>query len=163
MFSSTKDILSFGSAILENKLLSPRKTRAWLQPDAHLPSFGQAVGGPWEIFRGDKLTSDDRIIDVYTKSGDMSLYHAYLALVPEYDLVISVLVGGLEVSMDLYARSRILSAAVSAFVLAMEQAAREEASSKSGQVGRYADNKTDSTLVLELDDGPGLRVTEFTV
>lgn len=163
MWSSSNDILSFGSAILSNKLLSKRKTRACLQPDAFVSSFGQAVGGPWEIMRGDKLTSDNRIIDVYTKSGDMSLYHAYLALVPEYDLVISVLTGGLEVSKDPFARSRLLSAAVSAFVPAMEQAAREQASSKDGQAGRYADNKTDSTLVLELDDGPGLRLTEFTV
>lgn len=163
MFSSTNDLLSFGSAILDHELLSSSKTKAWLHPVALLPSYGQAIGGPWEIFRSENLTSDNRIIDVYTKSGDMGLYHAYLALVPEYDLVISVLVGGLEVSTDRYARSRVLSAAVSAFVPAMEQAAREEASCETGQVGTYTDEETDSKLVLELDEGSGLLIKEFSV
>lgn len=163
MFSSTNDILSFGSAILSYDLLSARKTKAWLQPSAFVPSLGQAVGAPWEIYRSDDLTSDGHTVDVYTKSGDLGLYHAYIALVPEYDLVISVLTGGSEVTQDHAARTRILSAVVSSFMPALEQAAREEVSSGHGQVGTYADTKTNSTLVLELNEGPGLLVTEFTV
>lgn len=163
MFSNTVDLLAFAEGILTNSFLSPRRTRQWLKPDTHTSSWGSSVGAPWEILRSDTITADGRLIDVYTKSGDLGLYHAYLALIPDYDIVISILTGGVEVSADQYANTKIFSAVVEALIPAVEQAGREEASSAGGLVGTYTDTSTGSSITLELDAGPGLLITNFTV
>ena len=71
MFSNTVDMLAFSEAILSNKLLSPIETRKWMKPISHTSSLGYSVGAPWEILRSNTLTKDRRVIDVYTKSGDL--------------------------------------------------------------------------------------------
>lgn len=158
MFSNTIDVLAFGEAILTNKLLSPRQTREWLKPATHTASWGMSVGGPWEIMRSDNITTDGRIVDVYTKSGDLGTYHAMMALVPDYDIVIAILLGGPEVAYDAY-----LSAVVKALVPAIEQAGREETSDQGGFTGTYADRESNSSMTFSIDKGPGLVIDSFNV
>lgn len=162
MFSSTTDLIAFGQAILDHSLLSPVKTRQWLQPNAHTTSLGFSVGSPWEIGRSDTLTVDGRTVDVYTKTGDLGLYHAIIALVPDYDLVVAVLTGGLEVSAEAATRSIVASAVLEALVPALEQAGREEVV-KAGYAGTFVDKAGNATLVLNTDNGPGLVIESFTV
>ena len=158
MFSNTVDILAFGDAILTNKLLSTVQTRKWLKPASHTSSWGMSIGAPWEIMRSDNITSDKRIVDVYTKSGDLGLYHAMLALIPDYDIVISILTGGAEVSYTPF-----LNVVIKGLVPAIEQAGREEVSSENGLTGTYVDHESNSNLTLSLDDGPGLVIDSFNV
>ncbi|KAK5659943.1 hypothetical protein OQA88_13408 [Cercophora sp. LCS_1] len=162
MFSSTTDLIALGQAILDHRLLSPAKTRQWLQPNAHTTSLGFSVGSPWEIGRSDTLTADGRTIDVYTKTGDLGMYHAVIALVPDYDLVVAVLTGGLEVSQEAATRTVVASAVLEALLPALEQAGRAEAVA-SGYVGTFVDEKENATLILNTDNGPGLVVESFTV
>ncbi|KAH7327792.1 beta-lactamase/transpeptidase-like protein [Stachybotrys elegans] len=159
MFSTSKDLISFAEAIYGNRLLSPRATRQWMKPETHTSSWGYSVGAPWEILRTDNITADGRLIDVYTKSGDLGLYHAYMAIVPDYDISISVITAGAEVSFDPYSRSRFLSAVVRALIPAVEQAGREE----NTMVGTYFQESTNSTLEITMDDGPGLVISSFSV
>jgi hypothetical protein len=161
MFSSTNDLLAFAEAILEYRVLSPRKTREWLQPTTHTTSMGFSVGAPWEINRSDNLTVDGRTIDVYTKTGDLGLYHGVVALVPDYDIVATVLTGGPEVTVA-NTRITVLSAVLRALVPAVEQAGQEEAA-KAGYVGSFVDEATNSSLVLKVDRGPGLVIESLTV
>jgi hypothetical protein len=49
---------------------------------------------PWEIFRLTHLTLQPRPIDVYAKSGSLPGYAAYVALVPGYEVGITVNTAG---------------------------------------------------------------------
>jgi hypothetical protein len=160
MFSSSKDLVAFGEAILEHRLLSSRKTRQWLQPQAHISATSFSVGSPWEISRSDTLTTDGRTIDIYTKTGDLGLYHGVLALVPDYDIVVSVLTGGPEVTVESASRTIILSAVLEALVPAFERAGRDETAA-TGYVGTFTDQRTNSTIILKTDTGPGLVIGSF--
>lgn len=203
MFSSTRDLLRLGHSILTSRLLPPPLTRAWLHPLSHTSSPGQSVGAPWEILRADSLLSSsgglassrggangrksrnrNRIIDVYTKTGDLGLYHAHLALLPSHDLVASVIVAGGSVSADSIARTKLLSETLRGVVPAVERAGRDEARRR--YVGRYADEGSNSTLSITMnsnnnneksgrhksgeggddeneDDGTGLILSDFSV
>jgi hypothetical protein len=163
MFSNTVDLLAFAEGILNNRFLSPRETRQWMKPAVHTSSWGFSIGGPWEILRSDNITTDGRLIDVYTKTGDLGTYHGILGIVPDYDIVISVLTGGVEVTMDAHARAKIFSAIVSNLLPALEQAGKDEVAAAEGYVGTFTDEDTNSTITLEIDDGPGLVITEFNV
>lgn len=162
MFSSTNDLIAFASAIHTNKLLPAAETRAWMKPDAHTSSVGVSVGASWEILRSDNITADGRLIDVYTKSGDLGLYHALLGIVPDYDVVISVLTAGAEVTLiDPYARSKLFSAVVRTLLPAIEEAGRDQAATR--YEGTFVEESSNSTLVLTSDDAPGLLIESFTV
>lgn len=160
MFSNTVDMLAFSEAILSNKLLSPIETRKWMKPTSHTSSLGYSVGAPWEILRSNTLTKDRRVIDVYTKSGDLGLYHALMGLIGDYDLVLTVLAGGLEVSVDPETRTEIFSAVLETLLPAIDCATRAEANS---HVGTFIDKKTNSSLTLRMDDGPGIIIESFQV
>lgn len=163
MFSNTIDLLAFGEAILESRLLSPCKTRQWLKPNSHTSSLGYSVGSPWEILRSDTVTTDRRVIDIYTKSGDLGLYHALFGVLADHDVVISVLTAGPEVSVDAHARTKLFSSVIKTLLPAIEDASRDEASSSYGPVGSYADTSSNSSMVISMDSGPGLVLSNFTV
>ncbi|KAK3380979.1 beta-lactamase/transpeptidase-like protein [Podospora didyma] len=162
MFSSTNDLIAFGEAILEHRLLSAPKTRQWLQPTSHTTATSFSVGAPWEISRSDILTADGRTIDIYTKTGDLGLYHGILALVPDYDIVVTVLTGGREVTAESSTSRILLSAVLKALTPAIEKAGREEALA-SGYLGTFVDDSTNSSLVLTVDAGPGLVIQSWTM
>ena len=162
MFSSTHDVIALGNAILTSKVLPVATTRQWLKPITHTASFGMSVGAPWEILRGHRLTSDGRVVDVYTKTGDLGLYHADLSLVPDYGLVISYISGGPELSADDNIRDIVNSDIVKAFVAAAEEVGKEEAKN-SGYSGTFTDADSKSSITLEFDNGPGLSIAAFTV
>jgi CubicO group peptidase (beta-lactamase class C family) len=68
IYSSPRDMVKLGQSILKNTQLSPASTRRWLKPWTHTAVWQQAVGLAWEIAR---WPVDDRIVDVYTKQGDL--------------------------------------------------------------------------------------------
>jgi hypothetical protein len=159
MFSTANDLIAFASAILENRLLSPAETRQWMKPESFTSSMGYSIGHVWEITRSENITSDGRVVTVYTKSGDLGGYHALVISVPDYDVVMAVLTGGKEVS-TMFQRDIIGSKAVSILIPAVEQAGRDEAEMWQGE---YTDEATNSSFVVSADDGAGLVIEEFRV
>ncbi|KAF4967243.1 hypothetical protein FSARC_5155 [Fusarium sarcochroum] len=159
-YSSTKDILAFGSSILKHEQLDVVETNKLLKPVTFTSARGQFIGAPWEIKRSNNLTVDERIVEVYTKGGDLGTYHAALAMIPDYDIVISVLAGGPEASGGVI--NLLLSQVVKGIVPALEAAGKTQA--KSAFAGKYVNKETNSTLILAVDDeGPGLNITEWIV
>lgn len=152
LYSSTRDLTRLGTAILNNTLLSPAATRRWMKPKAHSASFNSSVGAPWEIFRSDKVTQDGRIIDFYTKNGLLGLYSSHLVLVPDYDLVLTVMTAGPGPLSSAYANR-----VTSAFLPVVETIGKEEA--RAIYAGNYKSGN--SSLTLAVDDGPGLKVTSW--
>ncbi|KAI0164392.1 beta-lactamase/transpeptidase-like protein [Hypoxylon sp. FL1284] len=159
-YSNTEDMLALGQAILTNKLLTPVQTRKWLKPVTFTSSAGMAIGAPWEIIRSDNVTSDQRIVEFYTKGGDVGTYHSQLVMIPDYDLVLSVLTAGPEASGSV--AQLLFSQTVAALLPAVEAAGKDQA--RAAFAGTYVDEDTGSKLTLAVDDeGPGLNVTEWNV
>ncbi|KAF4983710.1 hypothetical protein FZEAL_926 [Fusarium zealandicum] len=161
MFSSVSDMLLLADGILNNKFLSPAETRKWMKPESNTASWGYQVGGPWEILRGDNITSDGRLVDVYTKSGDLGFYHSQTVLIPDYDIVISIMSGGKEASGNPYVTSTILSTIIQIIVPALEKVGRDSA--KEAFAGEYVDKSTNSSISFKTDDGPGLYIDSWQV
>jgi hypothetical protein len=161
MFSSPSDLIAFAEGILNNRFLSPRRTRQWMKPRSHTSSLGFSVGAPWEIIRSDHLTADSRIVDLYTKSGDLGLYHAVLGLIPDFDISVAVLIAGAEVSANM--PSNLFSAIVEEIIPAVDKAGRAEATSLEALNGTYTDDSTNSTIVLNINAENTLTIEKFIV
>ncbi|KAJ4139707.1 hypothetical protein NW768_001050 [Fusarium equiseti] len=159
LFSSVSDMLLLADGILANKFLSPVETRKWMKPEANTASWGYQVGGPWEILRSDNITSDSRLVDVYTKSGDLGLYHSQTVMIPDYDIVISIMTGGREASKDPYVTATILSAVIQHLLPAIEKVGREDA--ETTYSGTYEDKETNSSITFTQDSGPGFKIKSW--
>lgn len=131
-----------------------------MKPITFTSSWGYTIGAPWEILRSDNVTSDQRLIDFYTKGGDLGTYHANLVLIPDYDLVISILTTGPETSSGVV--QLLSSQTITTLLPAIETAGKDDA--RAAFAGTYVDKDTNSTFTLIVDDeGPGLNITEWTV
>ncbi|KAI9883364.1 MAG: hypothetical protein M1823_004876 [Watsoniomyces obsoletus] len=156
IYSSTNDLSAFGRAILRNELLDPATTRAWLKPLTHTSSLSSSVGAPWEIYRVRGVTPDDRLIDLYTKSGGVGSYATILTLVPDYGLVITILTAG-AARLD-----KLAELVIKHMFPAVDQAARDQAQAQ--YAGVYTSTAADnSTVSFAVDDGPGLNVERWIV
>ncbi|OAL28251.1 hypothetical protein AYO22_02957 [Fonsecaea multimorphosa] len=175
IYSSNNDLLSLGAAILSSSssvssntktLLAPAQARAWLKPRTFTSSAGVYVGAPWEIARGANLTADGHVVDFYTKTGNLGDYTAILALVPDYDLVMTMNLAGPDSSIA--AIQVLFSTLVRALLPPVAHAATSEAAHR--YAGTYTSpsspgigsgtNSTTSTITLVVDDY-GLAVSTF--
>ncbi|KAI3324113.1 beta-lactamase/transpeptidase-like protein [Xylariaceae sp. AK1471] len=159
MYSSTKDLLAFGDGILQNRVLDPLETRKWMKPVTSTSSPGLMLGGPWEILRSDTVTKDGRLIEYYTKSGNLGSYNNLICLIPDYGLVITILSAGGQASADTVDFT--LTNVVTKLLPAFEDASKTQA--ESNFAGTYSDPATNSSLTLSLDDGPGFSISNWTV
>ncbi|KAI1188034.1 beta-lactamase/transpeptidase-like protein [Nemania serpens] len=158
-YSNTKDMLAFGVGILENRILDPVATRRWMKPATSTSSPGLMLGGPWEILRSDSVTRDERLIEYYTKSGNLGSYNNMLCLIPDYGLVVTILSAGDESSADIVDFA--LTDVVRGVLPAIEDAGKTQA--EASFAGTYGDASSNSSLTLALDDGPGFAVAEWMV
>ncbi|KAJ3547863.1 hypothetical protein NM208_g1301 [Fusarium decemcellulare] len=154
LYATPNDLARFLRGILCHELLSGPKTDIWLKPAVFTSSPYSAVGMPWEIFRVPSQNTD-LPIDVYTKSGNLPSYAAYVVLIPEYSVGITINAAG----PDSYIASRILlEVVVEKAVQGLEDLARTQARVK--YAGRYTAGNG-STVVLDVDPGPGLKIKEW--
>ncbi|KAM0279895.1 hypothetical protein ACHAQH_004335 [Verticillium albo-atrum] len=160
-YTNTKDLIKFGNSILDGTLLDPITTRRWLKPVGFTDSSGVMVGYSWEIMRTKNITGDGRIIPANYKSGHLPGYQAALILVPDYDLVLTVLVAGPAQEATESLLQHFGSRFIERMVPPLQEAAKAEADIKYS--GTYHDAATNSTIVIATDDGPGLSVTELTI
>ncbi|KAH9884337.1 beta-lactamase/transpeptidase-like protein [Xylariomycetidae sp. FL2044] len=158
-YSNTVDLLKFGTSILQHRLLQPVVTRKWMKPLTSTSSPGMMIGAPWEIMRSDTVTRDQRLIEYYCKAGNLNSYNNILCLIPDYDVVITILSAGPASSADLVDQT--LTAIVRGLVPAVEDASKSQA--EAGFAGTYADAASNSTITLTLDEGPGFAVSDWRV
>lgn len=103
-------------------------------------------------------TTDGRLVELYTKGGDVGSYHSKLCLIPDYDLVVVIMTAGPEAQFQL--SFSILSQLLTTLLPAIEQAGKDEVTA-AGIVGTFTGN--DSTITLSLDTGPGLAISNWNV
>ncbi|CAO2650239.1 Nn.00g015310.m01.CDS01 [Neocucurbitaria sp. VM-36] len=158
MFSTANDLSVVGRAILSSSLLPANTTRAWLQPTAFTSSLIGAVGRPWEIFRAVVgLPENNRVVDLYTKAGNVAGYGANFVLIPDYEVGFVVLHAGQRGRVP-YAISGVIT---DELLPALEEAARIEADA--AFAGTYtASDGLNSTLILSTTSSiPGLRIDQW--
>jgi hypothetical protein len=164
LYSSLYDQLKLGRGILRSDLLRPARTRRWLKPWTHTGALDASVGAPWEIARSTTLTPDRRVVDQYTKSGAIGAYRSFLVLVPDYGLVVSVLLALPSPSTEYRSLAQIVLATL---VPAADAVAREQAAAAYAglYVSRDSDDASAATSAFRVivDRGPGLRVSEVRV
>ncbi|KZL74441.1 beta-lactamase family protein [Colletotrichum incanum] len=159
IYTNTRDMLTFGTAILSSDL--GIDTGSWLKPRSFTSSQGYSIGAPWEIWTSPTLLDSGVHVSFYTKSGDLGLYTNVLIIIPDYDLVVSILTAGTEATDSFQFPAQVISPVIEALIPALEQANKESA--KAAFAGTYADEETNSTLTLSIDDSPGLSLTNYTV
>ncbi|KAI1878406.1 uncharacterized protein JN550_000588 [Neoarthrinium moseri] len=159
-YSCLSDMIAFGISILKNQQLSPVKTRRWLKPVVSTSASNLLLGTPWEIYRFTNDTVDGRLIEIYTKMGNLFHYNSILVLIPDYGIVIDVLAAGPETSGGTLLE--IITSAIKLLIPAFEDAAKDEA--RIAYAGTYTDTDSESSITLSLDDdGPGIKVSNWKV
>ena len=117
-----------------------------------------AVGAPWEIRRV-RTAPNNRIVDIYTKTGNLPGYDTLLVLVPSLDVGFNVLTAGVNTPTNVIMLSNLLS---DTLIPAAEVVAREEASAAYAGTYTSADTALNSSITLALDDSkPGIGVTSW--
>ncbi|KIH87971.1 hypothetical protein SPBR_04835 [Sporothrix brasiliensis 5110] len=167
--STLNDLARLGRSILDYTLLSEAETRRWLKPVSFTGRLQYAVGSPWEIHH--YTLPNNKVVDLYTKSGDSGAYSAFFVLIPDYDIGFSLL----SASSTLKTRFEILAAIADVvtytLVPAIDAQAAVEASAKFA--GTYSLGNSSLTLVVNQTwshtpprggvlTGPGLVITNWT-
>lgn len=117
---------------------------------------------PWEIFRlpvpVNTLINSSRIVDTYSKSGDIGLYSTFFGLIPDYNIGISVLAAGDSPNRQI---PPVRGTLVDIFFKAAEAAAKQQAST--AFTGTFsARGGLNSSITFEVDGGPGVHITQWT-
>jgi hypothetical protein len=161
LFSSTNDLVRAGRAILSSSLLPPAQTRRWFDYATQTSYPGAQVGTPWEPMNLQDNTTG-RLVTLHTKGGDTDMYHAKLVLSRAHDMGYVVLTAGTAaVAGEEDTRGPLTNALGDALIPAMEAAARREAIAN--YAGTYADEATNSSIVISVDEGRmGLTLGEWT-
>ncbi|KAK5451815.1 hypothetical protein LTS15_007538 [Exophiala xenobiotica] len=159
-YTSTKDLRTWGQAILSYRLLPGFVTRRWMKPTTFTSQWQSVVGAPWEIYRitvpTDTIINASRIVDTYTKSGDIGVYSTYFGLVPDYNIGITVMAAGDDPNRQV---PPIRGTLVDIFYRAAEAAAKEQA--KNAFTGTFKSTDRNSSITLAVDGGPGVKVEQW--
>ncbi|KAH8812245.1 putative penicillin-binding protein [Xylogone sp. PMI_703] len=159
-YSSTSDLITWGQAILTNKLLSPTVTRRWMKPTTFTSQWEAAVGAPWEIFRlpilSNTIIDTSRLVDTYSKSGDIGQYSSFLGLVPDYNIGITVMAAGDNPTGQV---PPIRATLVNIFYNAAEAAAKQQAAN--AFTGTFKSTDRNSSISLAVDGGPGVVIKQW--
>jgi hypothetical protein len=157
MYASANDLSALGRAILSSQLISPALTRRWLQPSVFSSDFAASVGAPWGIRRIqlDPQRQPFRTVSVFTKAGTLRQYSAFLSLVKEFNIGISILLSG-KGKLNNFEIADILG---SALLPAYDAAARNEADLLFG--GTYVGALGLNTSIATDPTKPGLGVTSW--
>lgn len=172
-WASLYDFAALGRSILNSTLLSPQITREWLKPTSHSSNIYSAVGKPWEILRMTIPVNLDsnatRIVDLYTKSGGLGGYNAWLFLSPDHNIGIAAMVASLAEADNAIAASdngmpilvSLAELALSRWIPAAENAGRESAASN--LIGSFkSEDGLNSSISLDLiPDHQGIRITSL--
>ena len=158
MYLTPTDASTIGRSILTSSLLRPALTRRWMKPISFTSDPTSSVGAPWEIRRV-AIGPNNRIVDLYTKSGDLPGYSSNLILIPDYDLGFIIMTAGDAAHTNTIVLANMV---VDALLPAVEEAAREEADAAFSGIYESSDKALNSSLTIASDPlKPGLGVTSW--
>lgn len=113
-----------------------------------------SVGKPWEILR---TQVSNRVVDLYTKSGDIGSYSAYIVLLPDYEAGFVIMSAGDGATANV---GYLADTVTEHFLPALEQAARAQAEAQFA--GTYTAAALNSSITLAVADAKsGLQVSRW--
>lgn len=65
LYSTSNDLISLGTAILNKSMLGSWATNKWLKPVSSTSTVGRGMGAPWEILRSTNLVSVQPYLEVF--------------------------------------------------------------------------------------------------
>ncbi|KAF2972831.1 hypothetical protein GQX73_g700 [Xylaria multiplex] len=159
IYTSVRDLSGIGRAILDYKLLDPITTKRWLKPFSFSTDPRASVGAPWGARRINIPGNPYRWITAFNKAGRISDYSSVLAIIPDYDIGISILLAG---ELPANANFNLLDVIGEALIPAVEEAARAEAGAiYSGHYVFANTTQLNSSMTIKTDDQPGLSVSQW--
>jgi hypothetical protein len=133
-----------------------------MKPHSFTSSATQAVGAPWEIQRL-AVGPTNRLVEMYTKAGDITGYAALIVLIPDWDLGFAVMTAGdptISSTDDMVVL--ITDTIADVFLPSVEEAAREQADALFSGVYSDSNSTSNSSITITTDATlPGLRVTSW--
>ncbi|OAX84396.1 hypothetical protein ACJ72_01228 [Emergomyces africanus] len=158
-YSSASDLARIGQSILRSDLISETDTRRWLKPNSHTSSLVSSVGSPWEIYRA----SNPRVIDFYTKFGDMGNYGSVIALSPDHNVGFTVLTAGTNSGSQRTILADLIGSLLSA---TLDREAKLQAVQDFAGIYSSLEIEDDKASVIKIsdnkdDNGPGLAIDSF--
>jgi CubicO group peptidase (beta-lactamase class C family) len=156
LYASSSDTSKFLRYILKN-YNSIATGENWLSPASWGTGMSNFYGMPWEIFRSDEILEDTRRpVTFYTKSGGLPGYASLIVLLPEYNLGVTLLVGGDNSLLNIL-RDLILPALVKTAESAIWEYVADQ------YAGRMVatDQSLNSSLTLASSPKDGLTITNF--
>lgn len=149
---------------MNSTLLKPALTRRWLKPISFSSDFVAAVGAPWGIRRirpNDK--HPHRTVTAFTKAGSVGDYSAFLSLLPDYNLGITLMIAGDAPAGSIFGFADYVASTI---IPAYDAASREAADAQFGGMYTYRGpvSKTNQTILnstIQINtspDVPGLGI-----
>jgi hypothetical protein len=157
LFTTPNELSKIGRSILSSSLLPGSTTRAWMKPSSFTSSLVGAVGPGFEIYRAVLNAKHNRVVDLYTKGGNLPGYGANLIMIPDFNVGIVLMQAGRRSTVG----TSILGMVLDDLLPALEEEARVQADAVFA--GTYtANNGLNSTVKLTSTPGiPGLSVVEW--
>ncbi|KAK1810777.1 hypothetical protein LTR12_014861 [Friedmanniomyces endolithicus] len=154
IYSSSNDMTRFLRYILNNyNNISP--TINWFSPLTYSTGSHNFFGARWEIFRTTAiLTETNRPVTILTKGGGLDGYYSYSLLMPDYNLVVTILLTG-----DLGGLDPLLGVINTPLIQAVEALAQSDL--KQSYAGNYAATSLNSSIVLAQTPSQSLHVTSW--
>ena len=162
IYSSSHDLSLFLRHLLTsnntpNNHLNPEYN--WLLTSSPSGTASSFFGTPWEIYRPTSASllphSPGRPVNFVTKSGGVPGYFSIIILLPEYNVGVTILVGG-----DSELKEQLIEIVTVPLVRALEELAQTNLAKR--YTGRFvAAGDLNSSLTLSHDPARGLQVTDF--
>jgi hypothetical protein len=128
----------------------------WFALAAHGPGSHSSIGYPWEIFRsGSILPNNTRAVTFNTKGGGLDGYYSYSIVIPNYDLVVFMAVGG-----DLTALNAVFDAVRNPLVAGAERVAQDSLAAT--YAGRFEAKTGQSSMTIAQSDAQSLFLESWT-
>ena len=160
LFMSTSAMSAFLRYVLTHFNSPPAlslEAGSWLTPKSFTSSATSFYGMPWEIFRPNNiLEGSKRAISFFTKGGGLPGYVSIIAVVPEYNLGITIFVAG---NGDMLAKLR--EEVTVRIIRAAEEVAAQQMKEK--YAGQYIaeDPALNSTLTFSYSKIEGLHIQDW--
>lgn len=129
----------------------------WMQPASWGGGMNGFYGMPFEIFRTDRiLRQSRRPVTFVTKGGGLPGYFSIIAMMPEYGLGLTILVGGENELLG-----EILETATTTLINAAEEVIWSSMANTHAATYAATDPALNSSLTLSVSPAKGLHVSEF--
>lgn len=158
IFSTLRDLATFGTSILNSTLLTPEATRRWLKPTSHTANLNYSVGAPWEIVRyTSPLTG--KVTDLYAKSGQSVDINTHFVLIPDYNAGFIYLSSALNVTIGAGLIGPVLDLVTETLLPALEAQAAAEATANFAGTYTSTDPNLNSSVTITYNESTATSVS----